>query len=319
MPSEIKLGQLEKVDLNKAFPDEPKHFTPWLAEPGNLALLGKALNITLESGSTEESVGDFSADIVCTDASNGDTVLIENQLGATDHTHVGQVLVYAAGLDAVKVVWVAKEFRDEHRDTLDWLNRKTDPSIRLYGLEIELWKIGDSFPAPKFNIVVQPDDRGNAGLTEPQRINLEFWASVNGKLHKVFKPKPSKFQSLSFGALRKYFKLRGSFNKNQLEVALIIDGPNAYDHAKLLEVGMDDINDSIGAEGAWQFKELGGLNKFFLNRAGSVQKSGAVPDSREFRELAGWMASQLELFREVFSDRVQSLQLTDGEPEGGGS
>lgn len=313
MPSQIILGSIEKVDLNEAFPDEPKYFTPWLAEPDNLALLGKALNITLKPGSTEESVGDFSADIVCTDASNGDTVLIENQLGATDHTHVGQVLVYAAGLDAVKVVWVAKEFRDEHRATLDWLNRKTDPSVRLYGLEIELLKIGNSSPAPNFNIVVQPDDGGSAEITEHQRINLEFWASVNSNLQRVFKPKPSKFQSLFFGALRKNFKLRGSFNKNQLEVALIIDGPNAFDYAKLLEVGIDDTEDAIGAEGSWQFKELGGLNKFFLNMAGSVQDAGAATDGREFNELASWMASRLEIFRDAFADRVQSLELPDGD------
>ena len=114
MTSKIVLGRLEPFKVRDAFPDEAKDFTPWLASPENLALLGETLNIELEPGSTEESVGDFSADIVCTEASSGATVLIENQLEQTNHVHIGQVLTYAAGLDAVTVVWVASTFREEH-------------------------------------------------------------------------------------------------------------------------------------------------------------------------------------------------------------
>ena len=75
-------------------------------------------------------------------------MLIENQLERTDHTHLGQLLTYAAGLEAVTVVWIAERFTDEHRAALDWLNEITDEEFSFFGLEIELWRIGDSPMAP---------------------------------------------------------------------------------------------------------------------------------------------------------------------------
>ena len=85
-------------------------------------------------------------------------MLIENQLELTDHDHLGKLLTYAAGLQAVTVVWLASSFRDEHRAALDWLNEITQEDSRFFGLEIELWRIGKSPAAPKFNIVCMPND-----------------------------------------------------------------------------------------------------------------------------------------------------------------
>ena len=86
--------------------DEARDFTPWLAEEENLALLADTLGLSLELVGTEQRVGPFKADIVAKDGD--DTVIIENQLDATDHKHLGQLLVYAAGRNAKTVVWVAK-------------------------------------------------------------------------------------------------------------------------------------------------------------------------------------------------------------------
>ena len=68
-------------------------------------------------------------------------VLIENQLEATDHRHLGQLLTYAAGLDAATVIWIAKTFRSEHAAMLDWQNRITDERYRFFGIEIKVWQI----------------------------------------------------------------------------------------------------------------------------------------------------------------------------------
>ena len=102
-----QLGRMERVDLRVAWSTEDRDFTPWLARPENITLLGEALNIDLEIEAQEKEVGPFRADILCKDIVNGHWVLIENQLERTDHNHLGQLLTYAAGLDAVTIIWIA--------------------------------------------------------------------------------------------------------------------------------------------------------------------------------------------------------------------
>ncbi|GAI13697.1 unnamed protein product, partial [marine sediment metagenome] len=119
----------------------------------NIEILSETIGIELEVQSQEENVGPFRADILCLDTANNHFVLIENQLEKTDHTHLGQLMTYAAGLDAVTIIWIAQKFTEEHRAALDWLNGITDDTINFFGVVIELYRIGDSVPAPKFNLV----------------------------------------------------------------------------------------------------------------------------------------------------------------------
>ena len=158
MSTKAILGRLHKVDLREAWASESSGFTPWLAQEESLQLLGEAIGIELELESQEKNVGPFRADILCKDTATDNWVLIENQLEKTDHSHLGQLLTYAAGLNAVTIVWIAERFTEEHRAALDWLNEHTDETINCFGLEIELWRIGDSTIAPKFNIISQPND-----------------------------------------------------------------------------------------------------------------------------------------------------------------
>lgn len=151
------LGRLESVDLRTAWTSEPRDFTPWLAGEENLALLGETLGLELEADGTEMGVGPFSADILCHLPGTEHWVLIENQLEQTDHTHLGQIITYAAGLDALTVIWVAARFVEEHRAALDWLNDNTAEGISFFGVEVQLWRIGDSPPAPRFNVVSKPN------------------------------------------------------------------------------------------------------------------------------------------------------------------
>ena len=153
----MKLGRLEKLDLRTYWKKEATDFTPWLAQEENIQLLSETIGIELEVQSREESVGPFSADILCKDTINDHFVLIENQLEKTDHTHLGQLMTYAAGLDAVTIIWIAQKFTEEHRATLDWLNKITDDTF-TFSEQNKLYKIGDSLPAPMFNIVSKPND-----------------------------------------------------------------------------------------------------------------------------------------------------------------
>ena len=103
-------NELTPVDLSEVWETEPQHFTPWLAQEENLTLLGETLGIDLELEAQEINIGSFRADLLCKNTVDGSWVLIENQLAPTDHTHVGQLLTYAAGLDASTVIWIARTF-----------------------------------------------------------------------------------------------------------------------------------------------------------------------------------------------------------------
>ena len=142
------LGRLQRVDPRSIWLHEALNFTPWLAREENLAILAEALGMELRLESQEQGVGPYRADIVCLEPLSGHKVLIENQLEKTDHVHLGQVITYAAGLEAVTVVWVSTRFTDEHRAAIDWLNSISGEDYRFFALEIELWQIGDSAPAP---------------------------------------------------------------------------------------------------------------------------------------------------------------------------
>lgn len=183
----MTLGRLTRIDPRAIWPREAQDFTPWLAGEANLPLLSDTLGLDLELEAVEQNVGPFRADILCKDTLTGRFVLIENQLERTDHTHLGQLLTYAAGLDAVTIIWIAAKVTDEHRAALDWLNEITAAEIRFFALEVELWRIGDSPVAPKFNVVCQPNDwsrrasvgrQGPAQVTPLQQMQREYWAGV---------------------------------------------------------------------------------------------------------------------------------------------
>ena len=209
-----KLGKMQKVELREIFKNEASDFTPWLGQKDNIALLGEVLGLELEVQKQEANVGSFRADILCKEGQSGKAVLVENQIEPTDHGHLGQLLTYAGGLDAAFVVWVAQKFGEEHRAALNWLNDKfegVEDAPGFFGVEVELWRIGSSEPAPRFNVVAKPNDWSTsvkrvareAGLTEKEQLRLKYWS----KLCEHLRSTHSTLQPNSAGA-RKWIGLK---------------------------------------------------------------------------------------------------------------
>lgn len=180
-----KLGKMIRItDLRSVWPHEANDFTKWLAQDDNLMLLGDAIDIELELEERESSVGSFNVDIFAKEVGTNRRVIIENQLEDTNHDHLGKLITYASGKGAEVIVWVVKRARDEHRQAIEWLNQHTDSNIGFFLLEIELWQIGDSEKAPRFNIVEKPNDWSKTmktieGLSDTDLLKLEFWTCFN--------------------------------------------------------------------------------------------------------------------------------------------
>ncbi|MDZ4860842.1 MAG: DUF4268 domain-containing protein [Candidatus Hydrogenedentes bacterium] len=321
-----KLGRLEKVDLRSAWTNEGQHFTPWLARPENLTLLAETLDLELEIQATEKPVGPFRADILCKEAINDTLVLIENQLERTDHTHLGQLLTYAAGLEAATVIWVSPQFTDEHRAALDWLNSITTNRFSFFGLEIELWRIDASIPAPKFNIVSKPNDWSKAvkrgaqeGLTETQQLQYDFWVGFHAYLQEYSslrcgKPYPQNWTLVSLG--REGFKLAAVISTwdsetkkygGELRAELLIEHPQSKEYFNALKAREAEIQRGVVDPLTWYQKEGVRQCRIYARTAIDPQ------DRRTWPKYYEWLRERLEQFHTVFAPIVKELSLPAAE------
>ena len=152
------LGKLRRIDLQEFWGGETGGLSAWLAHPDILPMLGEAIGIGLEPVNGDEMpVALLKGGVLAKQTKNEAYVIIQGQLEATTHDDLGKLVTYAAGLNASAVVWVASKIPEEHRKALDWLNEVSRDEVSFYGTELELWRIDDSAPAPKFSLVCQPN------------------------------------------------------------------------------------------------------------------------------------------------------------------
>ena len=186
------LSKLNKVELRDVWGHEAIDFTNWLAQKENLDALSEEIGVDIKLIKTEANVGKFSVDILAEEEASGRKIIIENQLEDTNHDHLGKIVTYASGYDAEIIIWIVKGVRDEHQKAIDWLNEHTDENISFFLIKIELWQIEGSNPAPKFEIMVSPNEwakaiktsPSNGELTDTKLQQLEFWNKFKNYIRK---------------------------------------------------------------------------------------------------------------------------------------
>ena len=319
-----ELDRLQPVELRDIWPNEAADFTPWLAEEENLNLLAETLGLELELEDQERNVGDFRADILCRSIENPEHetwVLIENQLEETNHSHLGQILTYAAGLDVHTVIWIAKKIREEHRAALDHLNEITDERFRYFGVEIKVWQIGDSARAPQFEIVSSPNDWRREVSEEARRAETEnfsparlqrrkFWAQFRDYITQrgsQLQPRERKStRYIVFDIGRQSFAMAAWINQRRgLGTELYMTGKNAPAHFHLLKEQQGEIEDEFGDSLIWQEERPNvALWLDVLN----------LKDESDWPNQHKWLADNLEKLDKVFRPRVKVLNADDWEP-----
>jgi hypothetical protein len=323
----MKLGRIVPVDIRTVWQKEAGDFTPWLAEEENLAALGEALHLgELSLQSTELRVGDFSADIVAVDE-GGVQVLVENQLEPTDHRHLGQVLTYLAGIGSneASVVWVSARFREEHRAAIDWLNRSTIEGYDFFAVEIEVIRIGDSAPAPRFNVVAMPNDwarqarqavrsASSEAPSETGALYQQYWLALRepyqAEGEKGCFPKAWPRQWLPFRIGRSGFQLAAVANKSErvirVELYMRQKGMPAKQAFNTLLEQRAEIEAAFGGPLDWQLLPERVASRIVIHLA-----DADVTDRSDWPRQHSWIVKQLSRFRQVFTERVKVLRLDE--------
>lgn len=322
-----ELGKFVRIkNLKGTWANEAYDFTPWLA--GNLDLLSEALGLGqdgLELVDTEVPVGAYSADIVCTDTTQDtpETVLIENQYGRSDHDHFGKIITYASGLTASTIVLVCETLREEHRTALTWLNSITEDSHKFFAVELELWRINDSPIAPRFNVVVNPDNwarmaelakksEASGELTELKKLYLKYWGTfreyfitMNGVIDDIpsrpRKPLPQQWTGYSIGKSGVEINLAVNTQAQFLRVELTLHGSRAKERKEKLLQQKQEVEKELGYNLEWD--DLQGTQQCVR-----LHKYGVDPtDVEDWENQHNWLFSRLRDFHKVFHHRVKAF------------
>lgn len=294
------LGTLVEIQVRSVWANEAQDFTPWLLE--NASRLAKALGIEIELRQAEHPVGNFSLDLLGRDLTNNCDLIVENQLTATDHGHLGQLMTYAAGTKAQTIVWIATEFREEHREAIRWLNDVAGENARFFGIEVSVVRIGDSAPAPLFRLRAEPNEWGavvaqqSAELSERELLYRKFWTSFLERL-KATHPdwsnarKPGKASWLTMPSPFAGCRWSASFASNQrVMVELYIDSGELETNLAIYHLFLASkkvIETSFGAPLSWEdLPERRACRIAFYGE-------GHVTETERHEEFATWMIEAL--------------------------
>ena len=309
----MELGKLEKVkDLRSIWGREDTHFTSWLAEEDNLAILADEIGIEMELKGTEVPIGDFNADIVASQGDTDNIIVIENQLEKTNHDHLGKIITYASGLSAKIIIWIVKGVRDEHRQAIDWLNEHTDDNINIFLCKIELWKINDSPVAPKFQIVSSPNNWtktmknsvDNNNFTQNQMLRYEYWKIMSERIDDDYpfnSRSPTKYYwySLSIGTTLAHISLTMSTQKNEVKTKLIVKKQEVYDYLIKFK---NEIESEIELELIWE-SEIDKKHSFIY-----LTKKCDINNKENWDEAINWQLEIASKFYDAFSDRIKNFK-----------
>lgn len=315
-----KLGKLERVDPRSVWNHEAHDFTPWLVE--NIELLAEALEMELEVTEREADVGDFSVDILARDLGRDRLVVIENQLEPTNHSHLGQLITYAAGLDAGVVIWVSREFREEHRQALDWLNHAHASGAEFFGVVLEVIRIDGSLPAANLRPVAWPNSwsretvrAGGSDAVSSKRLAYQaFFQGLIDELrekHKFTNAKAGMPQNwYSFASGTRGFTYGMSFAQSgELRAEVYIDlqerDANESAFARLQE-DREAIEKEFGEPLRWEPLEGRRSCRVACYAPGSIEDA---PEQLE--QHRRWAVAHLLKLKQVFGPRLPTLQPTE--------
>lgn len=299
---------MERIDdLRVVWPYEEYDFSKWLAKEENLDALGDAIGMDLELEERESPVGNFSVDIYAHESGTSRGVIIENQLEETDHDHLGKIITYAAGKEAEVIIWIVKRARDEHKQAVEWLNQHTDENIGVFLIEIELWRIGNSPLAPRFNVVERPNEWAKTmkiveNLTPLRKFKLDFWQkfcdyafSGHNEFSRVFSQRKclaANWYNLSTGVSSVTMEFTVPTTKHRVTAGLYISGRETYNR---LKEKAPELEAKLGGQLEWTEGTKDG--RIFLKKS-----IGEDFKNKNYQPYYDWFMEKALIFRQFVQE-----------------
>ena len=306
-----ELSTLEEIkDLRTVWPHEANDFTPWLAQDDNINLLSDAIGIDITVDETESSVGDFNVDIFANETGTDRKIIIENQLEDTNHDHLGKLITYASGKSANVIIWLVKKAREEHKAAIEWLNNHTDEDIGFFLCEIKLYRIGNSNPAVKFEVIEKPNDwakeikKSDASNPTKQK-RYEYWVAFQEHAFQkgIFstnfnrrKPSTDHWMDFTIGSSAYQLAVNQLRTRNELNVEFHINDDKSIFYT--LHDNKEKIEREMGMELEWL--EL-------PNKKASrilVKKEVDFDDSAQWNEQFEWLIDVMLKMKKVFKKYI---------------
>lgn len=303
----MKLARITKVNPREIWKHEALNFTQWLAKEENIAVLCEELEINLENVKPEAAAGRYNVDLVADDIDTKCKVIIENQLEPTDHKHLGQLLTYASAYDASIIIWVVTDYTEEHRQAIDWFNRNISENIAFFLVQIEVYRIGESDPAPKFNIICEPNNWGktvkSSGtgdvVSATKLMQMEFWEGLKSFASKTstyvnftHTPQPKHWFNISIGTSRCHIALTINTQKSYFGCEIYIRNDKAL--FDTLYQNKEKIEAVVGSELEWMELPDATASRILLTIKGNPK------DRKHWEEYFSWCVTTTEKFSRAF-------------------
>jgi hypothetical protein len=307
-----KLGKLTKADLREIWKNEEYDFSNWLAEEENLAQLSDEIGIPIKLVEKEAGVGKYSADILAQEEGTDRKIIIENQLEKTNHEHLGKIITYAAGHDASIIIWVFKDIGEEHRSAIDWLNENTGEDRLFFAIRVEAWRINNSDPAPKFQIICKPNEWAKVVKHSSESKDLGrtaikqmfFWTKLKicalEKKLTLFRqaPAPKHWYNISIGSSDAHISLTVNTRENLLGCEIYInDNKPLFEYLK----GQQEIIEGQ-IQGKLEWKEAKKACRIIQRK-----DNADIDDDANATGSFDWLIDRTITFQKVFGPLVKKF------------
>lgn len=303
----MNIGKFVEVDIRDLWKHEQYDFSEWLSKEENIENLNDILGLTLVDISKEAYVGSYRCDIFAKDETTGTKVIIENQLEASNHDHLGKIITYASGLDAKVVVWIVKQAKEEHRSAIEWLNNNTNNELNFFLIELHAYKIDDSNPAPMFEVIEKPNGfikntkaiNNQDNLKKSQSERLEFWnkfnevVEQNGKPFNIRKATTDHWYDVALGTSEAHISIN-LVNKSSYVVIDVYINDNKELFDKLMDK-KDIIESELGFKLVWDRLDNGKASRIKYRIKGLN-----FDDHSNYEELMKEIIDKVIIMRAVF-------------------